>query len=136
MRKQSETKNISEDIISTQYTGFFKELVTFKIRGFHGTRANVISFSPISKSRPSLHRFSRNLPVLNSIMCQPLTQNFIHRKYEWRITLAINKICFNLSEYHETYNNTTNFHEHLLYEMLFKSEENVKNTEKKNLLRL
>jgi hypothetical protein len=45
---------------------------------FHGTRVIVILFTPIRELQPSLRRFARNAPSLNSIMCRTLVPNFAH----------------------------------------------------------
>ena len=39
---------------------------------FHGTRLNVILFTPVKKVRPSLRRFSRKSEWLDSVMCMSL----------------------------------------------------------------
>ena len=46
------------------------------VRGFQGTRMNVISFTPLQKARFSLRRFSRHSQMVDGTLCRLLVLNF------------------------------------------------------------
>jgi hypothetical protein len=66
---------------STLHFGFLN------VTKFHGTRVNVISFTPTPNLRPSLRQVLQNPLILISIMCIFLLANFTRMGY--RLTLHL-----------------------------------------------
>jgi hypothetical protein len=91
-------------VVCRLYQGvlYFKNII-----GSYGTRVNITPFAHIIKTQPSLHRFSRNLQMLNKVFCKSLSPKSNNKcgkyLYTRRFTYAL-KCGFNYTDFRKTQN--------------------------------